>query len=87
METIRNCIILCTKSPVAYQYIRRSGMFILPSKETLRSYMGRSSGEVGVTALVKERLKEELKDLNEFGKRCSLQIDEMSFKPGMVAIC
>ena len=54
---------------------------ILPSKKTLRTYIGKSTGEVGVTKLIRDRLTIENKNLPDIGKNVSLQVDEMAIAP------
>lgn len=65
-------------SPKANRYIRNEGLLKLPSKTTLLHYEGKSIYETGVTPLMKERLREESKHLNDEARLCSLVVDEMA---------
>lgn len=56
-------------------------MFHLPSRSCLRLYTGKSTGEIGVTALVERRLREEAKNLSDSERIVNIQIDEMTIKP------
>ncbi len=58
-------------------------MLTLPCRRTLERYIGPFTGELGITALIKERLKEEANNLNNFEKFCSLVIDEMAIKQNL----
>ena len=53
----RQWIILEARSPGAYKCLRNSGMVNLPCTKTLRSYLGSSTIDVGVTDIVKESMK------------------------------
>lgn len=58
-------------------------MFHLPNKTTLRSYTGKSTGEVGFTPLVERRLEMEKKKIDDDRKLIgNLQIDGMTTKKG-----
>lgn len=56
--TIRHCILWYAKSPSTYRLIRASGLLRLPSRSSLKRYLGACSGAV-VTSLIKQRLKKE----------------------------
>ncbi|KAG0433043.1 hypothetical protein HPB47_020278 [Ixodes persulcatus] len=74
-ETIRYCILWYAKSPSAYRLVRASGLLKLPSRSTLKRYLGACSGAV-VTSLIKQRLQKEARI-----HKCSLALDEMSIRP------
>jgi hypothetical protein len=51
-EVIKNCIILHARGPGSYEYLRKSGMVLLPfSHKTLRRYTGSSTVDVRLTDL------------------------------------
>ncbi|KAH8029500.1 hypothetical protein HPB51_000750 [Rhipicephalus microplus] len=77
-DFVRECVLLYYLSPKAYRYIRNRGSLKLPSKNTLLRYVGKSNGESGVTPLMKERLKQEVGNLKEQARLCSIIVDEMS---------
>ena len=84
--TIKYSIVLYSRSSSNYEFIRgsRKGkerIFHLPARRTLRAYTGKSTGEIGVTALVERRLLAEAKKLSEIELIATLQIDEMTIKP------
>lgn len=54
---------------------------LLPSRYTLRTYIGRSSGEIGITEPVRQRLQIERENIFENERRVSLEIDEMAICP------
>ena len=54
-KMIANCIILQCRSYGTYELIRARNIFHLPCKTTLKAYTAKSTGEVGVTALVQKR--------------------------------
>ncbi|KAH8019690.1 hypothetical protein HPB51_021012 [Rhipicephalus microplus] len=79
--TIRNYIVLRNLSTKAYEFIRRENLLKLPSRATLQRFLGVTTGEVGFTSLVKERLKAELENLSpQQAKVCSLVVDEMRIR-------
>jgi hypothetical protein len=47
----------------AYECLPKSGMVILSCPKTLRSYLGSSTMDVGVTDIVKEALKAKMAEL------------------------
>ncbi|KAG0432854.1 hypothetical protein HPB47_020456 [Ixodes persulcatus] len=76
--TVRHSILLRSLSARAYEHIRSEGILKLPSRSTLQRFLGVTSGEVGFTSLVQERLKTEVANLKtEQAKMCSLVVDEM----------
>ncbi|XP_045027095.1 uncharacterized protein LOC123470621 [Daphnia magna] len=81
-EVIRQCIILQARSPGAYECLRKSGMVILPSPKTLRSYLGSSTMDVGVTDIVKEAMKAKIEELGGgLGIHVNIALDEVAIKP------
>ena len=54
---------------------------LLPFRYTLRAYIGRSTGEVGVTKPICQRLKVERENLFENEHHVSLEIDERAIFP------
>ncbi|KAH7973905.1 hypothetical protein HPB49_006801 [Dermacentor silvarum] len=81
--TVRNCIVLRNLSAKAYEFIRSKNLLKLPSRATLQRFLGVTTGEVGFTSLVKERLKAELENLTtqpQQAKVCSLVVDEMRIR-------
>ncbi|KAH8037852.1 hypothetical protein HPB51_018340 [Rhipicephalus microplus] len=78
-ETVRKCVLLHAKSPARYRLLREIGVLTLPSRCTLKRYIGACTGEV-VSSLIKQRLHAEVK-LHSKEARCgSLVMDEMSLK-------
>ena len=63
-----------------YKYMRKSKVAHLPSPTTLRAYTGKSTGEVGLTTLVEQRLRMEASRLSPLEKIGSLQVDETTIK-------
>ena len=81
-EVIRQCIILHARSPGAYECLRKSRMVILPCPKTLRSYLGSSTMDVGVTDIVKEALKAKIEELGGgLGLHVNIALDEVAIKP------
>ena len=74
---IKHCIIFHAMCPGAYELLRESGLLLLPSKTTLQNYVGPSTGEVGVTDLIRKRIKLEMDLLEHIQRVCSLKIDGM----------
>jgi hypothetical protein len=85
-EVIACCIILHARSPGTYKYMRRSKLLLLPSVSTLRSYIGKSTGDVGFTPIAEKRLTSLAAILGEQEKEVSLEIDEMALDPKMKKI-
>ena len=79
--SIPHCIILQARAPGAYEFMRKSGMFHLPTKDTLRAYTGRSTLESGVSPLVIKRLQIEFAKLKDIETHGSLILDEMTVAP------
>jgi hypothetical protein len=80
-EVIRQCIIWQARSPGSYNFIRQSAMMNLPSEKTLRSYLGSSTMDVGITDLIKDALRAKLKELpngNERGIKVNVAVDDRS---------
>lgn len=76
-EVIRRCIIWQARSPGSYKLIRKSGMLNLPCEKTLRSYLGSSSMDFGITDLIKEAFRAKLIELgNGCGVKVNVAVDE-----------
>ncbi|XP_040354454.2 LOW QUALITY PROTEIN: uncharacterized protein LOC120850237 [Ixodes scapularis] len=82
-ETVRLCIQWHSKSPCAYQLVRASEALSLPSRSTLKRYVGPCTGEEMVSSLMKQRLHQEAKLHSELARHGSLVMDEMSIKQGV----
>ncbi|KAH8034514.1 hypothetical protein HPB51_025244 [Rhipicephalus microplus] len=80
--TIRQAIMWQAKSPCGYEMLRRSGCLTLPSRMTLKRYIGYCTGAV-VSSLMKQRLHTESTHLSEREKMGSLIVDEMSLKQAL----
>ncbi|KAL1472745.1 hypothetical protein MTO96_039134 [Rhipicephalus appendiculatus] len=78
-ETIRNCVLWHGKSPSGYRLLRETGVLVLPSRSTLKRYIGACTGQV-VSSLIQQRLHVEAKLHNEQARCGSLVMDEMSIK-------
>ncbi|KAM7281505.1 uncharacterized protein ISCGN_005772 [Ixodes scapularis] len=78
-ETVRNCVLWHAKSPCAYRLLRETGVLSLPSRSTLKRYIGACTGEV-VSSLIKQRLHVEAKLHSGQALKGSLVMDEMSLK-------
>ncbi|KAH7974016.1 hypothetical protein HPB49_008411 [Dermacentor silvarum] len=61
--TIRQCTILRQLSAKCYEHMRTKNLLSFPCRNTLKKYLGSSSGEVGFSELVKRRLSAELECL------------------------
>lgn len=84
-NTLKICILLSNRSSTGYRLLRNLGILHLPHQKTLKTYIGHSKGETGVTSLIKARLIAEEKSLeHENEKVGSLIIDEMSIKPKLM---
>lgn len=67
------------KNTHTYEPVRARGLLKLPRHSTLQNYVEHSTGEVGVTYIIKECLRVEHKELCvEQKDYCSLIIDEMA---------
>ncbi|KAH7977684.1 hypothetical protein HPB49_003171 [Dermacentor silvarum] len=79
-ETIlRECVLWKACSSKGYEHVRIRNLFKLPCRATLQNYVGQSTGEIGVTTLIRERLRVEYEGLSvEQEAFCSLIIDEMA---------
>lgn len=64
-----------------YEHVRTRRLFKLPCRATLQKYVGHSTGEIGVTSLITERLRAEFQVLQVQQEIfCSLIIDEMAIQ-------
>ncbi|KAL3182567.1 hypothetical protein MRX96_007012 [Rhipicephalus microplus] len=78
---LRECVLWKACSNKGYEYVRTRGLFKLPCRATLQKYIGHSTGEIGVTSLITERLRAEFQALQvEQEIFCSLIIDEMAIQ-------
>ncbi|KAL3188196.1 hypothetical protein MRX96_023943 [Rhipicephalus microplus] len=78
---LRECVLWKACSNKGYEYVRTRGLFKLPCRATLQKYIGHSTGEIGVTSLITERLRAEFQALQvEKEIFCSLIIDEMAIQ-------
>lgn len=59
-ETIRKCVLWHAKSPAGYRLLQETAVLSLPSRSTLKRYIGACTGEV-VSSLIKQRLHAEVK--------------------------
>ncbi|XP_040076321.1 uncharacterized protein LOC115332258 [Ixodes scapularis] len=85
--TVRHAVILRNLSTRAYEHMRTEGILRLPCRSTLERFMGSSRGEVGVTDLVKQRLRAELSSYTSSQSRTSsLIIDEMRVKQRLLYV-
>ena len=85
-STIKRCLIINARSPGTYDYIRRSKMIILPSVVTLRSYIGTSTGSIGVTEFVIKRLQMEASVRSPMERFVTLGLDECAVKERLVKL-
>ena len=63
------------KCTAACERIRKTGLLRLPSRTTLQSYTGPSTGEVGVTDLIWKRIKIEVPDFQPNQRMVLMKID------------
>ncbi|KAH7964961.1 hypothetical protein HPB49_002706 [Dermacentor silvarum] len=76
---LRECVIWKACSNKGYEHVRTRGLLKLPCRATLQKYVGHSSGEVGVTSLIREWLRVEREGLSaEQEVYCSFIINEMT---------
>ncbi|KAH7953771.1 hypothetical protein HPB49_011985 [Dermacentor silvarum] len=76
---LRDCVLWKACSNKGYSHVRSRALFKLPCRTTLQKYVGKSAGEVGITPLIKERLRLEREGLVVEQERMgSLIIDEVS---------
>lgn len=61
---LRECVLWKACSNKGYEHVRSRGLLKLPCRATLQKYVGHSSGEVGVTSLIRERLRVERERLS-----------------------
>ena len=81
-KTIAHSIVVNSRSPSTYKYLRKSGVVSLPSPNTLQSYTGRFTGAVGFGPLVRKRLEVLAKQLSPIEKMVSVAVDETTISPG-----
>ncbi|KAJ1528983.1 hypothetical protein ONE63_007350 [Megalurothrips usitatus] len=76
---IRECVLLQAVSGPTYEAARASPILQgAPSATTLKRYLGCSTGEVGVTKDVVNRLEAEVEHLGPMERPCTVIIDEMA---------
>uniref|UniRef100_A0A1E1X262 Putative tick transposon n=1 Tax=Amblyomma aureolatum TaxID=187763 RepID=A0A1E1X262_9ACAR len=82
---LRECVLWKACSNKGYEHVRSRGLLKLPCRATLQNYVGHSTGEIGVTSLIRERLRVEHEGLAvEQEAYCSLIVDEMSISQKVV---
>lgn len=82
---LRECVLWKACSSKGYEYARSRDLLKLPCRGTLRKYVGQSTGEIGTTSLIKERLRVEYDGMSvEQEAYCSLIIDEMSIQQKVI---
>ncbi|KAK3909806.1 DNA transposase [Frankliniella fusca] len=76
---VRECVLLACISPTAYDQAR-AGILLqgMPVRSTLKRYLGPSTGEVGITSDVRDRMEAEVKTLQPIERFCTLMVDEMA---------
>lgn len=79
-QTIRYCVAWRIASPKGYEYGRSSQLIAAPSRSTLDRYMGNVDCDVGISQLVKDRLKAECENLQSTEKIVSMIANEMAIK-------
>ena len=79
-EVIRLCLSIYSRSPKNYEFMAKSGYFILPSSSHIRRYKNRVDKKSGINKDVFNWMKNEASILNlpEEGYEGGLLIDEMS---------
>lgn len=78
--TISHSVIIQGTSPTVYRFIRDSEILTLPNEKTIRSYVGPSGGETGMTPAIRRRIEIAVNSLEGNERLGSLQIDEMHVK-------
>lgn len=81
---IRLAILIQSRSPLAYDTLRNTGILKLPGKSTLRDYTNAIQPTVGFSASAIEELKRLSKDLKDSERYVVLLHDEMSIKADLV---
>ncbi|KAL1474276.1 hypothetical protein MTO96_021122 [Rhipicephalus appendiculatus] len=83
--TLRECVLWKATSCKSYDHVRGRKLLKLPCRSTLQKFVGSSTGETGVTSLIRERLRVERQGLrSEKEPYCSLIIDEMSIQQKVI---
>lgn len=80
--SVRYCILWQAKSPSAYDFVRNAPLLTLPSRSTLKRYIGTCTKE-NTMGLISQRLSElrnSVRDEETFG---SLIIDDMAIRPDL----
>lgn len=84
-HVLRECVLWKACSSKGYEHVKARKLFKLPCRSTLQKFVGRSTGEVGVTTLIKDRLRAEFQALKiDQERHCSLIIDEMAIQQKVV---
>lgn len=82
---LRECVLWKACSSKGYEYARSRNLLKLPCRATLQKYVGQSTGEIGTTSLIKERLRVEYEGIGvEQEAYCSLIIDEMAIQQKVI---
>ena len=86
LAIIRLCIALSAKSPAAYELLRTSGFFTLPTQRTLRCYTNFTASEAGFNKEFLARVCQDikLKGLGEIERNIMLAFNEMKVFQGLV---
>lgn len=86
---IKFCLNLASKSPAAYNELRynektKSGILVLPSQRTLRSYKNYIRPKQGFNKEIIEELCQKVKDFSDIEKYIVVLIDEMKIQENLV---
>ena len=86
---IKFCLLLASKSPAAYEALRfneksQSGVLVLPSQRTLRSYKNYIRPKQGFNKEIIEELSEKIKEFSDIERFVVLLLDEMKIQENLV---
>ncbi|KAH7949011.1 hypothetical protein HPB49_004169 [Dermacentor silvarum] len=82
---LRDCVLWKACSNKGNSHVGSRALFKVPCRTTLQKYVGKSTGEVGITPFIKERLRLEREGLVvEQERMCFLIIDEMSIRQKLI---
>lgn len=83
--TVRECVLWKACSRKGYDHVRSRNLLNLPCRSTLQRFVGSSTGETGVTRLIRERLQTERQGFRSDNEAyCSLIVDEMSVQQKLI---
>lgn len=83
--TLKLYILWQKRSPSGYEFARDMKLFALPHHNTLKKYLGYSTGETGITSLIQSRLHHEFRNLEHTKEKMgSLIIDEMAIQTKLI---